>query len=89
MRIFACLGFTYVITLLAAAYLGFYPSLVLAAACLIALSFILLFVKPPLRLSLAAAAPAVSASSDTKSTRSCTCKTLPQAKIPSICVSRF
>lgn len=56
MRIFACLGFTYVITLLAAAYLGFYPSLVLAAACLIALIFILLFVKPPFRLSLAAAA---------------------------------
>ena len=31
--------------------------------------------------------PAISASSDTKSTKSCTCKTLPQANIPSTEVS--
>ena len=36
----------------------------------------------------AAEAPAISASSETKSTRSCTCRTLPQAKIPGTSVSR-
>lgn len=61
MRMFGIVGFTYVTGLIAASFLGLYPSLVMAGAFLFALILILLFVKGQHRVHYAAAALAAAA----------------------------